>query len=143
MPRLFGAVTCPAIAFSLCRLARVFEVPSRVGEQGDVTGLLHCRRYHALVFCARASLAARADLAIFRDVLPEQIGFFIVNCQRLVCAKLTKFGLRKEAAFAPFTASAFAALLPIAICVSIFSHFYYSIFYQQERACAFVPAIRF
>jgi len=114
-------------------LACLFQVPSRVGEQGDVTGLFHGCRYNALVFCARASLAAWADLAIFCNVLSEKIGFFIVNRQCLVCAKLTEFWLRKEAALTSFT-TAFAALLPFAICVSIFSHFYYSIFYQQARA---------
>jgi len=119
--------------FDVLLLACIFQVPSRVGEQGDVTGLFYGCRYHALVFCARAGLAARADLAIFGDVLPEKIGFFIVNRQCLVCAKLTEFWLRKEAALTSFT-TAFAALLPFAICVSIFSHFYYSIFYQQARA---------
>jgi hypothetical protein len=113
--------------------ACLFQVPSRVGEQGDVTGLFFGCRYNALVFCARGGLTAWADLAIFCNVLSEKIGFFIVNCQCLVCAKLTEFWLRKEAALASFT-TAFAALLPFAICVSIFSHFYYSIFYQQARA---------
>ena len=50
---------------------------------------------------AGAGLAARADLAIFGDVLPKQVRLFIVNRQGFICTELTKFWFRKEAAFPP------------------------------------------
>jgi hypothetical protein len=81
-------------------LTRLFQVPSRVGKQGNVAGLLHSRRHNPLVLCARACLSARADLAIFGNVFSKKIGFLIVNGQRLVGAELTEFWLCKKAAFA-------------------------------------------
>ena len=69
-----------------------------------MTRLLYSRRDHALMFCARASLAARADVAFFSNIFSEKVGLFIINCQGLVCAELAELGLGKE--------TAVAALLP-------------------------------
>lgn len=80
-------------------LAHVFDAFACEGEQGNVTGLFDCRGDDALVPCAGACLAARSDFAVLSDVLPEQVCFFVVNRQGLICAELTKFGLGKEAAF--------------------------------------------
>ena len=97
MARYAGALTCPAVAFVM--LARLFHVPPGVGKQGDMTGLLHSRRHNPLVFCARACLSARADLAVLGNIFSKKVGFLIVNGQRLVGAELTKFWLCKKAAF--------------------------------------------
>ena len=79
-------------------LAYIFQVSACEREQGDMTRLLHCRSYNTLVSCAGAGLAAWADLAVFSDIFPEQVCFFVVNYEGLICTKLTKFGLGKEAA---------------------------------------------
>jgi hypothetical protein len=50
------------------------------------------------MFGTRAGLAAWADVAFFGNIFSEKVGLFIVNCQSLICAELTKFGLGKEAA---------------------------------------------
>ena len=61
--------------------------------------LLYRGRHGSLMSCAGAGLAAWADLAVFSDIFPEQVSFFVVNHEGLICTKLTKFGLGKEAAF--------------------------------------------
>jgi hypothetical protein len=63
-----------------------------------MTCLFHSRCHGTLVPGAGAGLAARADLAIFGDVLPKQVCLFVVDHQRLICTELTKFWFRKEAA---------------------------------------------
>src|SRR5512138_756945 len=63
-------------------------------------GLFDCCGDRTLVPGAGARLAARADLAIFGDVLAQQVGLFVIDHQGLICTKLTEFGLGKEAAFA-------------------------------------------
>jgi hypothetical protein len=65
-----------------------------------MTCLFHSGCHSALVPGACPGLAARADLAVFGNVLPKQVCFFVVNQQRLVCTELTKFWFRKEAALA-------------------------------------------
>ena len=79
-------------------LAHLFQVFACEGEQGNMTGLLHGRGHHALVSGTGASLATWADLAIFSDIFPEQVSFFIIYDQCFICTKLTKFRLCKEAA---------------------------------------------
>jgi hypothetical protein len=79
-------------------LTHLFQVFACEGEQGNMTGLLHGRGHHALVSGAGASLATWADLAIFSDIFPEQVSFFIIYDQCFICTKLTKFRLCKEAA---------------------------------------------
>jgi len=80
-------------------LAHLFQVFACEGEQSNMTGLLHGCRHNALMSGAGASLAAWADLAIFSDIFPEQVSFFVINDQCFICTKLTKFRLCKEAAF--------------------------------------------
>src|SRR5215208_1746283 len=80
-------------------LAPLVKGSAGEGKQGNVTCLFHGCSDSALMSCAGASLAARADFAIFGDVLPKQVCLFVVNRQSLVCAELTKFGFGKEAAF--------------------------------------------
>ena len=80
-------------------LAHFFQVFACEGEQSNMTSLLHCRSHNTLMSCAGAGLAAWTDLAIFGDILPEQVSFFVVNNESLIRTKLTKFGLGKEAAF--------------------------------------------
>ena len=101
-------------ANALSQSARLFQVLSCEGEQGNVTGLFDRRSDGALVSCARACLAARTDLAVLGDVLSEQVRLFVVNRERLIRAELTKFGLGKEAALS-------AALCSFR-CSSIYSH---------------------
>jgi hypothetical protein len=60
--------------------------------------LFHSLSYNPLMFCTRASLAARADVAFFSNIFSEKVGLFVVNCQGFICAELTKFGLGKKAA---------------------------------------------
>src|SRR5688572_14662781 len=60
-------------------LAHLFQVFACEGEQGNMTGLLHCRSHNALMSCTGAGLATWADLAIFSHILPEQVSFFVVN----------------------------------------------------------------
>src|SRR5687768_5073358 len=79
--------------------ARIFQVPSCKGKQGNMTGLLHSSRHSALVSCTGSCLTARTDLAVFRNVFPQYVCLLIVNCEGLICTELTKFGLGKEAAF--------------------------------------------
>jgi hypothetical protein len=86
-----------------------------VGKQGDEAGLFDCFSYDTLVSCARAGLAAWADLAFFSDILSEQINFFVVNGQGFVSAELTEFRLGKETAIS----AAFSTSL---IGSTIFSH---------------------
>src|SRR5512141_2381956 len=84
----------------LAKLPPLVEGFSYEWEQGDVASLFDRGSHHALVSCTRTGLAARADRAIFGDVLPKHIGFFVVNRQSLICTKLTKLGLCEEATFA-------------------------------------------
>ena len=65
-----------------------------------MTRLFDSLGYNALMFSACTGLAAWADVAFFSNILSEKVGLFVVNCQRFVCAELTKFGLGKEAAVA-------------------------------------------
>lgn len=81
-------------------LPSLFDGPAYEGEQGDLASLLYSGSYHSLVTCTCACLAARADLAIFGDVLPKHVSFLVINCQGLICTELTEFGLRKETAVA-------------------------------------------
>ena|SRR5215212_8990570 len=81
-------------------LPSLFEGFSYEREQGDLACLLDCGSDHTLVSGARTSLAARADFAIFGNVLPKNICLFVVNRQGLICAELTKLGLCEEATFA-------------------------------------------
>jgi hypothetical protein len=71
-----------------------------------MAGLLDSRRNHTLMLCARASLAAWADLSFFGYIFAEQIGLFVINDQQLIGAKLTKLGLCEKLAV---TTAAFAA----------------------------------
>jgi hypothetical protein len=84
-------------------------------QQGNVTRLFDGRGHRALVSGAGAGLAAWTDGTVFGDVLPKQVCLFIVNCQSLICAELTKFWFRKEAAL--------PAALRRTEGSSIFSHF--------------------
>ncbi len=61
-----------------------------------MAGTLDRLGYGALVFCAIASLAARADLAILVDKLAQQIGILIVNDQFAVGAKSTVSGAKES-----------------------------------------------
>jgi hypothetical protein len=62
--------------------------------------LFHSLGYNPLMFCTRASLAARADVAFFSDVFSEKVGLFVVNRQGFIRAELTELGLGKETAVA-------------------------------------------
>ena len=109
--------------------ASLFEGFSYEWEQGDLAGLLDRGCDHTLVSGARTGLAARADFAIFGNVLPKHIGFLIVNRQGLICAELTKLGLCEEATFA----ATFACPL---LRSSIFSHLLLQIYlFQACQAC--------
>jgi hypothetical protein len=109
-------------------LASLFEGSSDEREQCDLARLLDRGCDHTLVSGARTGLAARADLAIFGNVLPKHIGFLIVNRQGLICAELTKLGLCEEATLA----AAFACPLGS----SIFSHLLLQIYLlQTSQAC--------
>jgi hypothetical protein len=77
---------------------RIFQRPAGERQKRNVTGAFDGRGHHALVFGARAGLAARADLAFIGDVFPKQVRFFIVYDQIFVSAKLTEFWFGKEAA---------------------------------------------
>src|SRR6266498_1136374 len=94
-------------------LPTLFERSADEGKQSNVTSLLNRRSYDALMTCACTSLAARADLAIFRNIFSKQICFLVVNRQSFICAKLTKFGLCKEATFAAssFTSSLWSSII--------------------------------
>jgi len=81
-------------------LAPVFPVFSRERDQGDLAGLFDCHCHNALMFRARARLAAWPDFAIFGDIAPDEIDFLVVNRQGLICTELAILGLCKEAAFA-------------------------------------------
>ena len=93
----------------LRKLAGVFHLLAGERNQGDVTGLFNSLRYHTLVFGARASLPARADVAFFGNIFSEKVGLFVVNCQGFVCAELTEFRLGKETAIAASFSSTFCA----------------------------------
>jgi len=69
-------------------------------HESNVPCLFHGLGYYPLMFGARAGLAAWADIAFFGNIFSEKVSLFIVNCQSLICAELTKFGLGKEAAVA-------------------------------------------
>ena len=90
---------CPAFA-CFQDLACFFQLLAGERQQGNVPGLFHCLGHNTLVFCAGAGLAAWADVALFGNILSEKVGLFVVNGQGLICTKLTKFGLGKEAAVA-------------------------------------------
>jgi len=90
--------TCPAML--VLGLAGFFHLFARERDQGDVSRLFHGLSYNPLMFCTRASLAARADVAFFSDVFSEKVGLFVVNRQGFIRAELTKFGLGKETAIA-------------------------------------------
>lgn len=62
-----------------------------------MTRLFYGCSHSSLVPGAGARLAARANLSIFRDILPKDVCLFIVDAQGFICAELTKFGLGKEA----------------------------------------------
>ena len=95
-------------------LPSLVEGSSDKGEQGDLPCLFDRGSHDALVARARPGLAARADLASLGDVAAEQVRFLVVTRQGLICAELTGFGLREEAAFsAGFLGSLWS---------SIFSH---------------------
>jgi hypothetical protein len=81
-------------------LAPVFPVFSRKGDQGNLAGLFNRGCHNALMFRTGARLAAWADFAIFGDIAPDKIHFFVVNRQGLICTELAILGLCKEAAFA-------------------------------------------
>src|SRR6266545_567223 len=68
-------------------------------QNGNMARLFYCSGHSSLVSGAGAGLTARTDRAIFGHILPKQICLFVVNCQRFICAELTKFRLGKEAAF--------------------------------------------
>jgi len=68
--------------------------------------LFDSRRHHTLMFGARASLAAWADLSFFGYIFAKQVGLFVINDQQLIRAKLTKLGLGKKPAV---STAAFAA----------------------------------
>jgi len=94
--------TCPAML--VLGLAGFFHLFAGERDQGDMSRLFHSLSYNPLMFCTRACLAARADVAFFSYVFSEKVGLFVVNCQGLICAELTELGLGKE--------TAVAALLP-------------------------------
>jgi hypothetical protein len=52
-------------------LAPVFPVFSCERDEGNLAGLFDCRCHDALVFGARACLAAGADFSIFGDIAPD------------------------------------------------------------------------
>ena len=81
-------------------LACFFHLLAGERQQGNMPGLFHGLGHNTLVFCARAGLAAWADVAFFGDILSEKVGLFVVDGQGFICTKLTKFGLGKEAAVA-------------------------------------------
>src|SRR5262245_24423324 len=81
-------------------LAGFFHLLAGERNQSDVAGLFNSLSYHALMFCACASLAAGADVAFFGNIFSEKVGLFVVNGQGFICAELTKFGLGKKAAVA-------------------------------------------
>src|SRR5512145_2942726 len=84
-------------------------------QQGNVARLFDRSCHCPLMSCAGTSLAAGTDRAVFSDILPKQVCLLIVNCQRFICAELTKFRFCKEAAF--------SASFCRTECSSIFSHF--------------------
>ena len=90
---------CPARA-CFQDLACFFHLLASERQQGNMPGLFHGLGYNTLVFRARAGLAAWADVAFFGDILSEKVGLLVVNDQRFICTKLTKFRLGKEAAIA-------------------------------------------
>src|SRR5688572_27959820 len=79
-------------------LAHLFQVFSCEGEQSYMTGLLQCRRHNALMSCTGAGLPAWTDLAIFSDIFPEQVRFFVSEDEGFIGTKLTKFRLGKQPA---------------------------------------------
>ena len=111
----------------LSGLASLFEGFSYEWEQGDVASLLDGGGDHSLMTRTGARLAAGADLAIFGDVLPKHISFLVVNCQRLIRAELTEFGLREKAAIAASFGSSLGS--------SIFSHLLLQFLSIQKPVC--------
>src|SRR5690349_16375433 len=65
-----------------------------VGQQGDLTRVLHRDGDVALVLHAVAGHATRADLAAVGDELPEQGGVLVVDVRHLVLAELANLLLR-------------------------------------------------
>jgi hypothetical protein len=99
----------------LQELPTLVKGSSDEGQQGELACLFDRGGHHTLVTGAGTGLAARTDLSVFGDVAAQQVSLLIVDCQGLVCAKLTGFGLRKEAALS-------AAFLGPLLWSSIFSH---------------------
>ena len=85
-------------------LAPVIFIPFGKGKQCNMACLLDRGRHDSLVPRTRASLPARADLAIFIDITSEQIGLLVIDQQRLICTELAEFGLGDISSFtATFT----------------------------------------
>jgi len=61
-----------------------------------VASALDFLRELALVFGARAGLAARTDLALFGDEAAQQFGIFVIDDCALFNAELTNFRARNE-----------------------------------------------
>src|SRR3954453_11977217 len=71
----------------------IFSVPfsasrRRVGQQGDLTGVLDGRGDVALVLHTVAGDPTRTDLAAVGDELAEQVGVLVVHVGHLVLAEL-------------------------------------------------------
>jgi len=90
--------TCPAML--VLGLAGFFHLLAGERNQGNVTRLFHGLSYDPLMFCTRASLAARADVAFFSNIFSEKVGLFVINCQGFICAELAELRLGKETAIA-------------------------------------------
>jgi len=81
-------------------LAGFFHLLAGERDQGDMSRLFHSLGYNPLMFCTRASLAARADIAFFSNRFSEKVGLFVINCQGFICAELAELRLGKETAIA-------------------------------------------
>src|SRR5919201_4563241 len=64
-------------------------LPRHVGQQRHLAGTLHRRRDLHLVAAAGAGDAARADLALLRDVAPELVVVLVVDLLDLLLAEVT------------------------------------------------------
>src|SRR3954465_14439411 len=80
------------ILVAMCQL--LSATGRRVGQQGDLTGVLDRDGHVALVLDAVAGHPTRADLAAVGDELPEQRGVLVVDAGRLLLAELANLLLR-------------------------------------------------
>src|SRR3954467_14286919 len=74
------------ILVAMCQL--LSATGRRVGQQGDLAGVLDGDGHVALVLDAVAGDPTRADLAAVGDELPEQRGVLVVDAGRLLLAEL-------------------------------------------------------